>query len=146
MDATAQRQPEQSAQQDAASGGDELKLVVSEETGTESSESGSAGGDSELPGGVDAGTAVAMEELESARRENDELNSRVEDLQDQVQTLQRLLELKNTQLAEMQQATDAEPTEPMSHLKVRLRIRRQTKRWFRKVPKQQTRFLKEKRP
>ncbi len=116
VDATAQRQPEPSAQQEAASGGDELKLVVSEEPGTESSESGSAGGDSELPGGVDAGTAVAMEELESARRENDELNSRVEDLQDQVQTLQRLLELKNTQLAEMQQATGAEPTEPAESL------------------------------
>jgi len=116
VDATAQRQPEPSAQQEAAAGGDELKLVVSEEPGTESSESGSAGGDSELPGGVDAGTAVAMEELESARRENDELNSRVEDLQDQVQTLQRLLELKNTQLAEMQQATGAEPTEPAESL------------------------------
>ncbi|PPI82907.1 hypothetical protein KEHDKFFH_17295 [Marinobacter maroccanus] len=111
VDATAERQPEPATQQEAASGGDELKLVVSDETGTESSESGSAGGDSELPGGVDAGTAVAMEELESARRENEELNSRVDDLQDQVQTLQRLLELKNTQLAEMQQATGAEPTE-----------------------------------
>ena len=44
-----------------------------------------------------------MEELESARRENSELNTRVDDLQDQVQTLQRLLELKNTQLAEIQQ-------------------------------------------
>lgn len=111
VDATADRQPEPTTQQQAGSGGDELKLVVSDETGTESSESGSAGGDSELPGGVDAGTAVAMEELESARRENDELNSRVEDLQDQVQTLQRLLELKNTQLAEMQQATGGEPSE-----------------------------------
>ena len=111
VDATAKRQPEPAAQQEAAAGGGELKLVVSEETGTESSESGSAGGDSELPGGVDAGTAVAMEELESARRENDELNSRVNDLQDQVQTLQRLLELKNTQLAEMQQASGAEPAE-----------------------------------
>ena len=111
VDATAERQPEPATQQEAVSGGDELKLVVSDETGTESSESGSAGGDSELPGGVDAGTAVAMEELESARRENEELNSRVDDLQDQVQTLQRLLELKNTQLAEMQQASGAEPTE-----------------------------------
>lgn len=111
VDATAAQQPEPAAPGAATSGGDELKLVVAEETGSESSESGSAGGDSELPGGVDAGTAVAMEELESARRENDELNGRVEDLQDQVQTLQRLLELKNTQLAEMQQGTDGEPTE-----------------------------------
>ncbi|MDX1560428.1 MAG: FimV/HubP family polar landmark protein, partial [Marinobacter sp.] len=111
VDATAAQQPEPAAPGAATSGGDELKLVVAEETGSESTEGGSAGGDSELPGGVDAGTAVAMEELESARRENDELNSRVEDLQDQVQTLQRLLELKNTQLAEMQQAYGGEPTE-----------------------------------
>ena len=111
VDATAAQQPEPAAPAAATSGGDELKLVVADETGSESSESGSAGGDSELPGGVDAGTAVAMEELESARRENDELNSRVEDLQDQVQTLQRLLELKNTQLAEMQQGTGGEPTD-----------------------------------
>ncbi|TYC62650.1 hypothetical protein FMN52_02515 [Marinobacter sp. BW6] len=111
VDATAAREPEPATQESAATGGDELKLVVSDETGSESSETGSAGGDSELPGGVDAGTAVAMEELESSRRENDELNSRVEDLQDQVQTLQRLLELKNTQLAEMQQATGDESAE-----------------------------------
>ena len=111
VDATAAQQPEPASPGAATSGGDELKLVVADETGSEPSEGGSAGGDSELPGGVDAGTAVAMEELESARRENDELNSRVEDLQDQVQTLQRLLELKNTQLAEMQQGTGGEPAE-----------------------------------
>jgi pilus assembly protein FimV len=98
----------QSAQGDkaqAASGGDELKLLVAGDDASQSADGGSAGGDSELPGGVDAGTAVAMEELESARRENTELNSRVDDLQDQVQTLQRLLELKNNQLADMQNAT-----------------------------------------
>ncbi|WP_372997989.1 FimV/HubP family polar landmark protein [Marinobacter sp.] len=111
VDATDSPQQQPAAQQEGASGGDELKLVVSEETGSEASEGGSAGGDSELAGGVDAGTAVAMEELESARRENDELNSRVQDLQDQVQTLQRLIELKNTQLAEMQQATGDESPE-----------------------------------
>ncbi|WP_449287187.1 FimV/HubP family polar landmark protein [Marinobacter sp. PE14] len=111
VDATAEQQPASAPQQQAGAGGDELKLVVSEDAGSESSESGSAGGDSELPGGVDAGTAVAMEELESARRENNELNSRVEDLQDQVQTLQRLLELKNTQLAEMQQTAGDETAE-----------------------------------
>ncbi|MEC7377435.1 MAG: hypothetical protein VX421_07465, partial [Pseudomonadota bacterium] len=98
-------QPAGSAAQAASgTGGDELKLIVADNGDQQPSETGSAGGDGQLPGGVDAGTAVAMEELESARRENAELNSRVEDLQDQVETLQRLLELKNTQLAEMQQS------------------------------------------
>ncbi|PHQ75565.1 MAG: hypothetical protein COB82_01385 [Marinobacter sp.] len=86
-------------------GGDELRLLASEDSSTrDAEEGGSAGGDGDTAGGVDAGSAVAMEELESARRENDELSGRVDDLQDQVETLQRLLELKNTQLAEMQQA------------------------------------------
>ncbi|MBW7469983.1 FimV/HubP family polar landmark protein [Marinobacter sp. F4218] len=104
VDATDSQQAQPASTQ-ASAGGDELKLLVADNESTESSDGGSAGGDGELPGGVDAGTAVAMEELESARRENDELNSRVNDLQDQVQTLQRLLELKNSQLADMQQMT-----------------------------------------
>ncbi|MBL3556789.1 MULTISPECIES: FimV/HubP family polar landmark protein [Marinobacter] len=98
-------------------GGDELRLLASEDSGSrDADEGGSAGGDGDTAGGVDAGSAVAMEELESARRENEELTGRVDDLQEQVETLQRLLELKNTQLAEMQQAEgegDAQqPVEP----------------------------------
>lgn len=108
VDATASEAQQGVAQAPAAAGGDELKLIVAESGSRDASDGGSAGGDGELPGGVDAGTAVAMEQLESARRENAELNSRVDDLEDQVQTLQRLLELKNTQLAEMQQAFGAD--------------------------------------
>ncbi|EMP55504.1 hypothetical protein MSNKSG1_06523 [Marinobacter santoriniensis NKSG1] len=105
VDATATKAPTQDTAA-ASSGGDELKLLVADNKGAkDTADGGSAGGDSKLPGGVDAGNAVAMEELESARRENADLNSRVEDLQDQVQTLQRLLELKNSQLADLQQMT-----------------------------------------
>lgn len=102
-------------------GGDELRLLASDDSGSrDAEERGSAGGDGETAGGVDAGSAVAMEELESARRENEELTGRVDDLQEQVETLQRLLELKNTQLAEIQQAegegdgqqSTQQPTEP----------------------------------
>ncbi|PSF04794.1 hypothetical protein C7H09_17330 [Marinobacter fuscus] len=86
-----------------AAGGDELRLLVADEADTRTSEEGgSAGGDGDLPGGADAGSAMAMEELEAARRANEDLNTRVEDLQDQVETLQRLLELKNSQLADLQ--------------------------------------------
>lgn len=102
--ATPAQQPEGGGAGEVAASGDELKLLVADDKGGRSeTEGGSAGGDSQLAGGVDAGAAVAMEELESARRENDELNSRVDDLQDQVKTLQRLIELKNNQLAEVQQ-------------------------------------------
>lgn len=111
LDATVDQQPKSSAASEAVAGGDELKLLVADDEGGRSkTEGGSAGGDSQLAGGVDAGAAVAMEELESSRRENDELNTRVDDLQDQVQTLQRLLELKNSQLAEIQQGAAANDT------------------------------------
>ena len=91
---------------------DELRLVVPEE-GEDARSDGSAGGDGRQGGTADAGEAVALEELDRVQRENDELNSRVEDLQDQVETLQRLIELKDTQLAEIQggMAEEAEPTE-----------------------------------
>lgn len=91
---------------------DELRLVVPED-GDEARSDGSAGGDGRQGGTADAGEAVALEELDRVQRENDELNSRVEDLQDQVETLQRLIELKDTQLAEIQggMAEADEPTE-----------------------------------
>ncbi|MGC8119026.1 FimV/HubP family polar landmark protein [Marinobacter sp. VGCF2001] len=97
---TAQSSPGEASSQPA---GDELQLLVADEADTRTAEDGgSAGGDGDLPGGVDAGSAVAMEELEAAKRENEELNTRVQDLQDQVETLQRLIELKNSQLADVQ--------------------------------------------
>lgn len=46
--------------------------------------------------------AVTQESLDSARRDNEELKSRMADLQSQLDKLQRLIELKNNQLAKMQ--------------------------------------------
>ncbi|WP_460418514.1 FimV/HubP family polar landmark protein [Pseudomonas sp. microsymbiont 2] len=55
--------------------------------------------------------AVAQESLDTSRRDNDELKSRMSDLQSQLDKLQRLIELKNDQLArlEAQGATPAQP-------------------------------------
>ncbi|MFW5824281.1 MAG: FimV family protein, partial [Marinobacter sp.] len=81
---------------------DELRLVVPEESGDDARREGSAGGDGRQQGTADAGEAVALEELDRVERENEELNSRLEDLQDQ-----------DTQLAEMQQGAAAgEDEEP----------------------------------
>jgi len=93
----------------AIDGGDaELKLIVAETEAPQAvdntEQSGSAGTDGNQAGGADAGTTVAFEELDSVRRENNDLNTRLNSLEEQVQTLQRLLELKNSQLADMQQA------------------------------------------
>lgn len=48
--------------------------------------------------------AVAQEGLDTARRESDELHGRIADLQSQLDKLQRLVELKNNELARMQAA------------------------------------------
>jgi pilus assembly protein FimV len=110
VDATGQSADGQSEQVSGSNGGDQLRLLAADDSGQrDADEGGSAGGDGDTAGGVDAGSAVAMEELESARRENEELSGRVDDLQDQVETLQRLLELKNSQLAEIQGAQGESP-------------------------------------
>ena len=111
VDATRTAQAETAPAQTAENAGtDELKLLVAEEETSPRTddEGGSAGGDGEQAGGADAGNAVAMEELDATRRENEELSSRLQDMQEQVQTLQRLLELKNSQLAELQGMTQEE--------------------------------------
>ncbi|NWL75625.1 peptigoglycan-binding protein LysM [Pseudomonas taiwanensis] len=46
--------------------------------------------------------AVTQESLDSTRRENDELKSRMTDLQSQMDKLQRLIQLKDDQLAKLQ--------------------------------------------
>lgn len=51
--------------------------------------------------------AVTQESLDTARRDNAELKSRMNDLQSQVDKLQRLIELKNNQLAKLQAEGDA---------------------------------------
>ncbi|WNW14120.1 FimV/HubP family polar landmark protein [Pseudomonas sp. DTU_2021_1001937_2_SI_NGA_ILE_001] len=48
--------------------------------------------------------AVTQEALDTSRRDNAELKSRLNDLQSQLDKLQRLMELKNDQLAKMQAA------------------------------------------
>ena len=53
--------------------------------------------------------AVAEESLDTSRRENDELKSRMGDLQSQLDKLQRLIALKNDQLARLQAQAGAAP-------------------------------------
>ena len=58
--------------------------------------------------------AVTQESLDTTRRDNAELQSRMTDLQSQLDKLQRLLELKNNQLAKLQAEGGAQPSAPMS--------------------------------
>lgn len=56
--------------------------------------------------------AVAEENLDTARRENAELKSRMDDLQSQLDKMQRLIQLKSDQLAKMQAAGGVVPPVP----------------------------------
>jgi len=88
--------------------GDSLRLVAPE--------AGSAKAGSEAGNGNDAAAlrdklAVTEENLDSSRRENLDLKDRLNDLQGQLDKLQRLMQMKDDQLAKLQAqlATDGAP-------------------------------------
>lgn len=81
--------------------GDNLSLVSA---GSSAAGKGSAG-EKELSNKL----AVAQENLDTARRDNAELKSRMNDLQSQLDKMQRLIQLKSDQLAKMQAAGGVVP-------------------------------------
>jgi pilus assembly protein FimV len=81
---------------------DNLSLVAAN---TKPGAKGAAGDAAELNNKL----AVTQESLDSTRRDNAELKSRMSDLQSQVDKLNRLIQLKNDQLAKMQAAGAAVP-------------------------------------
>ena len=93
LDATKRGNADAGAAQDA---NDKLSLV-SAETGKAGGK-GAAGDAKNLSNKL----AVTQESLDTTRRDNAELKSRMTDLQSQVDKLQRLIELKNNQLAKLQ--------------------------------------------
>ncbi|MFK0312690.1 FimV/HubP family polar landmark protein [Pseudomonas sp. NPDC090233] len=60
--------------------------------------------------------AVAQESLDTSRRDNDELKSRMTDLQSQLDKLQKLIQLKNDQLARLEAQGAATDTAPVASL------------------------------
>ena len=85
-----------------SSANDELKLVVADSNLSDSTNSASSG-QSNQSGSVSSNElAVTLEKLDKASIENKELSSRLTDLEEQLSTLQRLLTLKNDQLASIQ--------------------------------------------
>lgn len=81
-----------------AATGDNLKLVAAESgKATAGSDKGAA--DTKA---LSDKLAVTQESLDSSRRENDELKDRIGDLQSQLDKLQRLIQLKDDQMAKLQ--------------------------------------------
>lgn len=97
---------------------DSLKLV-SADSGKSTAGSEKGKGDAKA---LNDQLAVTKESLDSTRRENEELKGRMTDLQSQLDKLQRLIELKDNQLAKLQSdlaqqgkaaATPAQPATPV---------------------------------
>ncbi|MBU1330379.1 MAG: peptigoglycan-binding protein LysM [Gammaproteobacteria bacterium] len=77
---------------------DSLKLLAADSgDATRGSDTGAAGSKA-----LSDKLAVTQESLDSTRRENDELKSRLGDLEGQLDKLQRLIQLKDDQLAKLQ--------------------------------------------
>lgn len=83
----------------AGSGDDELRILVAD------NESGNGEGDiaGMGDGEGDEALSAALEELDRAERDREELKSRLSDLEEQIDTMAQLIELKDNQLAELQQ-------------------------------------------
>ncbi|WP_322846580.1 FimV/HubP family polar landmark protein [Pseudomonas sp. B33.4] len=93
LDATSRGRGNAGAAQNAQ---DNLSLVSAESAKTRGK--GPAGDAKALSNKL----AVTQESLDTTRRDNEELKSRVSDLQSQMDKLQKLIELKNNQLAKLQ--------------------------------------------
>jgi len=88
----------------SGSNNDELKLVVASNQGNISNTANSGSSTEAGNGRAESNEEMmlALEKLDKASLENTELNGRVTDLEEQLQTLQRILALKNDQLANIQ--------------------------------------------
>ena len=84
---------------ESQSGDDELQILVADNDSGE--------GDGDIAGMGDGEgnerLANALEELDRAQRDREELESRLTDLEKQIDTMSQLIELKDDQLADMQQ-------------------------------------------
>lgn len=93
---------------------DELKLVVSETNSSTTANTANSGQSNQSGSGAENDLVVTLEKLDKASIENKELNSRVGDLEEQLSTLQRLLTLKNDQLASIQAQMRANELEKLN--------------------------------
>ena len=82
----------------AAASRDNLKLLSGQPSGRAGESAGGKGGDQSLADRL----AVTQESLDTTRRENEELKRRLGDLQSQLDKLQKIMQLKDAQLARMQ--------------------------------------------
>lgn len=97
--------------------GSELKLIVADNHSKNSEAKGShAGSNKNAPqaskSSVENQLSLVSEQLDKTKLENQDLSGQVKDLKEQLSTLQRLLALKNDQLASLQAADQKAKAQP----------------------------------
>ncbi len=101
----------------AAKDGGEVRLLSAK---SDNAESAGASGDANQGAGngrqqeLENDLAIALENVDKSRRDNQELRERLESLEEQINTLQRLISLKDDQLATMQVGGAEQSAEPVA--------------------------------
>ncbi|MCD8521014.1 MAG: hypothetical protein LRY66_15805 [Saccharospirillaceae bacterium] len=101
----------------AAKDGGEVRLLsAANDTAETAGVSGDAsqGAGSGRQQALENDLAIALENVDKSRRENQELRERLEALEEQINTLQRLISLKDDQLATMQVGSAEQAAEPVA--------------------------------
>lgn len=83
----------------------QVTLTAPGDTQGAGSRSGGSGDKAELEA-LQNELAINLEELDKSHRENDELRSRVSELQDQIATMERLIDLNNEEMKKLQTALE----------------------------------------
>jgi len=98
--------PESSTNTKGAASSQDATIKLITPDSTTASTQGAGGDDSEATERM----ALAAEEIESKSKQNDELQNRVKSLEDQIGSMERLLELKDDSISELQnKLTDVKP-------------------------------------
>lgn len=108
-----------SGEQTNKSGGEVRLLTANDEDAAEASTSGDVEDGSDLSRqALENDLAIALENVDKTQRNNEELTERLSSLEQQIETLQRLISLKDDELAELQAggvaASDDELEQPVS--------------------------------
>ncbi|MCV6627428.1 MAG: hypothetical protein OIF38_15115 [Cellvibrionaceae bacterium] len=101
---------------DASPSGQPRQVASSERSGQVKLASGGSGEGAGGSGGSGGGTelTLALEQLDKSRRENEELQSRIADLEAQIETMERLVAVSDEQMRALQLAASQNNTEAAS--------------------------------
>ncbi|RYY74795.1 MAG: hypothetical protein EOO52_10725 [Gammaproteobacteria bacterium] len=107
------RTPSEQTKSEATAGRVKLEAPTSKDKAASGQGSGANKGSGKA---LESELAATLEELEKAKSEKTELSSRVRDLEDQVKTMQRLVDVSNEKLRALQLNSAKEPEKPTDNV------------------------------